>query len=213
MSVIAELSVPTDALHLGKVLERHPRARIEVEPIIPTGEEAFPFFRVGGVDVEAAEATIESLPAVRTVTRIDEATGLFEVGWDDRDPDRLPGLLNDSDVTLLKMSTGHDGWRVELRARRHEDLRRLQERCRDAGIASEPQRVGRLSESDGGDRYALTDEQREALLLALERGYFEQPRRTSLEGLAETLGISRQAVAGRLRRGQRNLLENTLRSP
>jgi predicted DNA binding protein len=56
----------------------------------------------------------------------------------------------------------------------------------------------------------LTDAQREALLAALEHGYYDQPRRISLEELGELLEISPQAVGGRLRRGTANLIQTNL---
>ncbi|WP_247731027.1 helix-turn-helix domain-containing protein [Halovivax limisalsi] len=56
----------------------------------------------------------------------------------------------------------------------------------------------------------LTDEQREALRIAYERGYFEIPRRTSLEGLADELGITASSVSERLRRAQTQLVQETV---
>jgi len=47
----------------------------------------------------------------------------------------------------------------------------------------------------------LTDPQREALVLAYERGYFNSPREVTMEELGAELGITQQAVASRLRRG------------
>lgn len=57
---------------------------------------------------------------------------------------------------------------------------------------------------------ALTEQQREALTAAYEHGYFTEPRETSLEELAEVLGISPTAVGGRLRRGMKSLVGMTL---
>jgi Predicted DNA binding protein len=56
----------------------------------------------------------------------------------------------------------------------------------------------------------LTDTQREALVLAYERGYFNSPRESSLEAIGEELGITQQSLSSRLRRGHRRLIENTL---
>lgn len=53
---------------------------------------------------------------------------------------------------------------------------------------------------------ALTDQQREALVAAYEEGYFAEPRETSLEDLAESLGISASAVRGRINRGLKALI-------
>lgn len=56
----------------------------------------------------------------------------------------------------------------------------------------------------------LTEEQRDTLALAYEMGYFTEPRETNLEELADELGISPSAVAGRLKRGMKLLIEGTL---
>ncbi|AXR80524.1 helix-turn-helix domain-containing protein [Natrarchaeobaculum sulfurireducens] len=52
----------------------------------------------------------------------------------------------------------------------------------------------------------VTDEQHRALLTAYELGYFEEPRKTSLEELAAALDLSPSAVNGRLRRGLKSLI-------
>ncbi|WP_290818153.1 helix-turn-helix domain-containing protein [Halovivax sp.] len=57
---------------------------------------------------------------------------------------------------------------------------------------------------------ALTDRQREVLRAAYRAGYFEVPRRTTLEGLADELDVSDQALSAILRRAQANLLAETV---
>jgi predicted DNA binding protein len=59
----------------------------------------------------------------------------------------------------------------------------------------------------------LTDTQREALVLAYERGYFGSPRETSLEEVAAELDITQQSLSSRLRRGHRRLIAATLVDP
>lgn len=56
----------------------------------------------------------------------------------------------------------------------------------------------------------LSGPQREALVLAYERGYYEQPRQVTLKEIGEELGISESAVSGRLCRGISSLLANNL---
>jgi predicted DNA binding protein len=53
---------------------------------------------------------------------------------------------------------------------------------------------------------ALTDQQREALVAAYERGYFAEPRETSLEELADSFDLSASAVGGRINRGLKALV-------
>lgn len=58
--------------------------------------------------------------------------------------------------------------------------------------------------------YNLTYKQHEALSLAYTEGYFDKPRRTTLEALGESLGITQEAVLARLQNGEKNILENTI---
>ncbi|MFC6723308.1 helix-turn-helix domain-containing protein [Halobium palmae] len=59
-----------------------------------------------------------------------------------------------------------------------------------------------LGKTDAG----LTDSQREALLVALESGYFEEPRNATLSEVAAELDISQPAADGLLRRGIKRLV-------
>jgi hypothetical protein len=107
---------------------------------------------------------------------------------------------------------GRRGWRERWLVPDREALRDIWAHAREEGFEFEIiefRRQGRTDpEYPGGD--APTDEQREALLAAYEHGYFAEPRETSLEELAEVLGISPTAVAGRIRRGTRSLVGMTL---
>ncbi|MGB9965733.1 helix-turn-helix domain-containing protein [Halobacterium sp. CBA1126] len=54
----------------------------------------------------------------------------------------------------------------------------------------------------------LTDRQLAALQLALERGYYEQPRQTSLRDLAEQTSVARSTYEEHLRKAENKLLTN-----
>ena len=63
-----------------------------------------------------------------------------------------------------------------------------------------------LGTTDAG----LTDSQRDALLVAFEAGYFEEPRKATLGEVADELDISQPAASGLLRRGIRRLIVSSL---
>ena len=67
----------------------------------------------------------------------------------------------------------------------------------------------RLSRVDRDDPLSptLTDCQREALLTALEMGYFDVPRTATLDEIGDELGVSAPAVSERLRRAHATLIE------
>lgn len=66
---------------------------------------------------------------------------------------------------------------------------------------------------DGGetvplDLGKLTDKQRQTLEMALETGYYEQPRRADLADLADRIGVSKSAVSQRLRTAEAKLVKH-----
>jgi predicted DNA binding protein len=52
------------------------------------------------------------------------------------------------------------------------------------------------------DLTRLTDKQRDALLRAVDRGYYETPQAVSLDELAEEFGVSKSALSQRLTRAE-----------
>jgi predicted DNA binding protein len=57
----------------------------------------------------------------------------------------------------------------------------------------------------------LTSKQQEALVLAFRLGYFNTPRRVSVDALAAKLGLASSTMAVHLRRAERRLLAEVLK--
>ncbi|WP_368411757.1 helix-turn-helix domain-containing protein [Haladaptatus halobius] len=113
-------------------------------------------------------------------------------------------------MTLLSAIGTQTGWEFQLRSADTNGVTQFQQYCRKHSIPLTVTRLYTLSELRTSDQYQITTAQEEALIAAFEAGYFNQPRETKLEGIAQELGISRQSLAERLRRGHRNLIVNTL---
>lgn len=81
---------------------------------------------------------------------------------------------------------------------------------RESGATVRLQRIGRREDDDGGtielDVTSITSKQREAVELAVELGYYDQPRRADLTDLADRLGISKSAVSQRLNAAELTLV-------
>lgn len=104
------------------------------------------------------------------------------------------------------------GWHERWLLPDRESLHDIWQHARETGFEFEVlefHRQGRTDPSYPG-LGAPTEQQREALVTAYERGYFAEPRETSLEELAEELDRSPTAVAGRLKRGMRSLIAMTI---
>jgi predicted DNA binding protein len=111
---------------------------------------------------------------------------------------------------MLEAESTERGWSVRMQLPDRETLGTLWEYCDREDITFDLGHIYSLDEFSVDDRVGLTDAQRDALVTAYEAGYFEEPRGTSLQALAEDLGISPTAVGGRIRRGTSRLIERTL---
>jgi predicted DNA binding protein len=106
-----------------------------------------------------------------------------------------------------------DGWYEKKFFESYSTFNGFTDRCEDYGISVELISITQTPPSPGeSSQYGLTDRQHEALTLAISRGYFESPRQTSTEELAEEMGISQPSMSSLLRRGERQLLTATLGS-
>ena len=212
MSVIAELSVPIEDFPLGRALASTPDMKVELERIVPTGDAVLPFFWVWGDDVAAFVEDLRSDDDVAEVAVLDrlEDGALVRATWTDS-PGLIEGILR-SEATLLEVHRHDGGWRFRLRSPDHEAVAALQRYCADNGIDLRLHWIHDLVAVEAGDQYGLTDEQRAAVVAAFGAGYFDDPRGTTLDGIAEGFEVSPRAVSKRMRRGLRNLVEATLAS-
>lgn len=210
MSVIAELAVPVDDFPLGQALTADPEMQVELERIVPTGGGVLPFFWVWGGDVEQFVETVRSDPGIDRLTVLDHVDGgaLVQAVWTD-DSGLIKGILA-SEMTLLEVRRQNDVWLFRLRSLDHDAVAGLQRYCADNDIDLRLNWIHTLAEFEAGEQYGLTDGQRETLVAAFEAGYFDDPRGTTLDELAEEFDVSARAVSKRLRRGLRNLLSATL---
>jgi predicted DNA binding protein len=212
MSVILELSIPATEFRLGEVLSGSP-IQLELERIVPTGEMTMPFVWATGDDHEAFAETVRSQPNVRELVALDRIgkSGLYRLEWEEPSKDLIEGIAK-ADGVILE-ARGDTDWTFRLRFPDHDNLSTFHNYVIERGLPVHINRTYTLTEATGvGRRFGLSPEQREALLLALRKGYFETPSETGLETLADELDISRQALSNRIRRGNEKILREVLLS-
>ncbi|MEF8885938.1 MAG: helix-turn-helix domain-containing protein [Haloarculaceae archaeon] len=211
MSVIAEISIPSGDFELGRIVELTPPATAELESFVPVGGRAVPYFWVYDADFANFEDRILDSSAVEAVEVVDafDDRVLYTIDWTAGD-DPVFRTIRSVDAYVLNATGTDSNWQFELRFPSRDAMSTFQAACEERAIPFEVHRVYNPSEPRQGPWFGLTDPQREALVLAVERGYYDIPRTCTTVELAEELGISDQAVTERLRRAINTLTNNTV---
>lgn len=211
MATTAEFVIPAETFPLGHLFETLPDVTIEIEQVVPTNREILPYFWVRRVPVAAVRERLIARGELESVSVVDESDGqaLVRADWNPDAVGVLTGIV-ETELTLLSAEGTVDEWRFEFRAEDRQQIADFQQYCHDHDVEAELVRLHGGGETDDLGQYNLTPEQREALLLAFDNGYYEIPHQTDLEALAAELGIARQSFSDRLRRGHKNLIQNTI---
>ena len=212
VGLIVDAYIAHPDLALTHTIEVVPGVSIRVVPHSATDPETgLFFFRVCNGDVAAFEAAMDADPTVEESSLVIES-----------DADHVYRLRHTTETELLSPTVArvgglmlearsHDtGWRVRLQLPHREALAELWEYCEERGMSFELERLYQQGDWESEGATGLTEPQREALLTAYRHGYFEEPRETSQQEVADLLGISSTAAGGRIRRGTSKLIETTL---
>lgn len=211
MSIVAQFSVPAEAFDLGGVLDVEPDVTVRMEPIVPTGGEVVPYLWISSDEVAPVESALADSPLVDEVDVVSEANGetLFRVEWSTEVDGFLDSLRTASVVVLEAVGRG-DAWNFSLRFPNHTGLSTFYRSCIADDVDLE---LDDFTDPPGTKPHSSSDLsslQVEALRAALDHGYYDVPRRITLEQLAEKLGISDTALSQRLRRGTTKVLVETI---
>ncbi|MFC7069566.1 helix-turn-helix domain-containing protein [Halobaculum lipolyticum] len=211
MAVIAEFSVAPDQFVLGRVLERAADVEVEMERVVPSSQRVMPYLWVRGPDLDSFEADIEASGYVDEVVALDVLDGraLYRVEWNE-EVRSLVYAMAEFDATILE-ATASGRWFFRVRFEDRSRVSEFNEFLVDNGIDITMTRLYTLDgAADASDAFGLTETQRRALSLAVDRGYFEVPRRTTLGDLAAEVGVSEQSMSETVRRGVDNVLRHTV---
>jgi len=169
------------------------------------------FFWFEADDFEAVETALKADHTVADysviVERGDRRT--YRIEYSDEAKLLTPAMTEIGGITLESRSHSN-GWVLRMHLTDHDGLYALSEYATEEGIRLEILSLKQTEETYDRFDLGLTAEQREALVAAFVHGYYDEPRRTSLEGLASLLEISPTAVSGRLRRASERLVEEVL---
>lgn len=145
-------------------------------------------------DFEAADAVL----AVDRLTPLDVPRVLVAITFDSYRWDSIAQRLTDMGIHYRTGTTITAGWeRWTLYLDESDDLNEIIASIERAGNETDLVRDVSLGELDGSEQLQLstvlndlTDRQREVLATAIELGYYKPKRETSIEDIAETVGIA-----------------------
>lgn len=211
MGFIAEFRVEIPPL--ANASRAVPEMRFSGEDIILDGERAHKFvFTAYGTRFDAFNDALDADPTIAEYTVLErfEQTAYYIVTYAADAPAKgTYHVAVEHDITYLTIQLQDGEYRIRARVPDRAALAAFRTYCQENDVPFQLERIYQDS-SSGELAYGLTAAQQEALAVAYEQGYFDSPRETSLSAIAGELDISRQAVADRLRRGHKRLLEATL---
>lgn len=211
MSLFTEFDLPASAFALETTLDALPEAVIEVERVVASEELLTPYFWVANVSGEAFEEATASDPTVRELRRLDtfEEAILYRAEWT-MNPESVVNAYTRVGAVILDATGQRDAWEVQMRFDDRDQLSEFQNHCVENDISFQIRRLYEVSHPHTGRQFGLTEKQHEALVKAWKAGFFESPAKTTLDSVADEIGISQQALSQRMRKGYDALIANTL---
>lgn len=170
-----------------------------------------PYFWISGGEYAVFESAAADDPSIENLTRLDEVeeAALYRGEWV-QDVEMVAYAFTQAGAALLD-ATGRNGqWRLQLRFDERADCTRFRTHIAEDDLSVDLHRLYNPTQPRADATPGLTELQQETLVAALEAGYYEFPQEVTMGELAEEIGVSQQALAKRLRRGYRNLIEDSL---
>jgi predicted DNA binding protein len=134
------------------------------------------------------------------ITQVDDIKAVGCIGVSRSSP---YALLLKSECTFISGRTTGEGRVVwNLIVSKNKPLQKLVNSLRAKGVSVELHKLSRIE-----DQEILTARQEEILQVALDRGFFDHPKKVGLRELAKTFGISASTLSEVLRKGLKKIIE------
>lgn len=214
MSTIVKASVPADQFALAETLARVPDVQFDAVRLV--GHEpdcVVPLLWACNADVERLTRVLRADRSTEDVSLVAdlEDVALYRMTWTGN-ASLVTSLLVDERGAIVSAGNRGDDWTFRVLFPERAAVSATYDDCAAHDVDLDIERIYDLSDSRLLGRFDLTDGQLETIRVALEKGYYEVPRGTTLEELSAELGVSHQALSERLRRGHRTLIENVFRT-
>jgi hypothetical protein len=200
----AVISVDLPESWISKTLGQLPVSisLLDVIPFEEQGVEDLVEVKLNSTSPEILESTIREIKGVEFVkmSKTDLDKVIMIVGTKGCVGCRM---ISQSGCFLVSANTGNEGW-IEWKLIVNEklQLQRLVEGLEEHGVKTRLTLIQPIE-----DKEALTARQERIIKTALERGYYDFPKRVGIRELARMFDISTASVSETLRRGQKKIIE------
>lgn len=198
----AKCSVPIpETKWVGELSRQHPELRLRVLPSVRDQDRRIVLVELSAPDTEAILSAIRDYDAVTAVEQLSEGEAGTIVRLETTAT--LPKPPEEADVSLERPFTIQDGAAVWEITASESQLIRFCERFEGLGIDAS---VELLYQSDDETKL-LTEQQRELLLAAAAKGYYDTPRNCTQGDLADWAGIARSTCSETLHRAEERVIK------
>lgn len=208
MTCLGTVAIPAECLALSDAFDELSDVRANLEETAGTAQGAAASLWITGPSKEAVQTVLEGADSVRHVDQLAEREDewLYDIEFD-ASMTVLRRIVFFYDGTILDGAIEAGTWTFDLRFQTRDDFSGAVDDLRDHGFEVNVERVQSLDQ-EALDRVAetLTEKQYELLSAALEGGYFDVPRGTSLEELGTKFDVSQQSTSEMMRRAQRTIV-------
>ena len=209
--LIVTFSLDFPAVALGRAFEEYPEMTVEAERIAAHSTQwTMPCLWVTADDFDAVDAALAADPSVDRIIDTAEFDDekYYQLDWTDSVVERVNTYL-DKGGSILEAEATAERWEVKMRFASRDQFDTFREVLNEQDHSFELLDItepGSPRESMGG----LTSHQRNALVAAVEHGYYQVPREITIRELAAELNISHQSLSELLRRATEKLITTTL---
>lgn len=199
----AELTVTLPpAVWIGALSREFPDATFRVLSAVPREEGGFGLVEVRTDDPDGALDAMEAAPGVTDIEPIRREADVAVVQFETSEPLLLASIQASGVPLSLPLDITNGRAQLEVTASR-DRIAALGEAFDDLGLSYSLDRLYESVEAAS----PLTDKQRETLLAALERGYYDTPRDVTLSELADELGMAASTASGILHRAEESVVK------
>lgn len=194
---------------LAELSKAHPDVTFRILTSLTTDAGHMTLVEVEGLDSKAVTDFLEEDPDVLTydALHIDDRKAVIQFLQDSEPAAGRAGRESDNPPPYPLVL--RDGWIHTESITTYDHLTAFKEQLDSVGVKYEL-----LSVTQSQDpTEMLTQRQREFVTEALERGYYDSPRRSSLTDIAAALGVNKATASGILHRAEGAIIKEFMEEP